>query len=61
MNQEHIPNKAFITSTAEDYCMSYHDVERIYKISDAEAFYDNLEVFIKDRARRDNGTANRKT
>ena len=55
MNQDNIPNKAFITSTAEDYCMSYEEVERIYKTSDSETFYDNLEIFIKDRARCDNG------
>ena len=55
MGKNTLPNKAFITQTAEDYCMTYEDVERIYKKSGPETFYDNLELFIKDRARIDNG------
>ena len=40
----------FIQQTANDYCMSYVDVERIYSMwNDEGLFYDKLEEFIENR------------
>jgi len=46
--------KSFIISTARDYNMEYHEVEKIYdlyyKPNCYKEFYDRLEEFIKHRS-----------
>lgn len=45
----------FIRQTAEDYDMSYREVEWIYtKWNDKGLFYEKLEEFIKEREQLDN-------
>jgi hypothetical protein len=44
---------AFLRQTAEDYAMEYDDVKRIYRLYPFSEFYDNLELFIKNRCDRD--------
>jgi len=47
--------KNFISQTARDYNMFYSEVERIYnKYYSDGLFYDKLEEYIKDRAKRNN-------
>jgi hypothetical protein len=43
--------QVFIEQTAKDYDMPVHEVERIAKLLPNE-FYDKLEEYISDRAKR---------
>lgn len=45
---------SFMIQTAKDYGIEVCDVERIFNASDADTFYDNLELFIKGRAKNEN-------
>lgn len=42
----------FIKQTAHDYNMTYDEVLKIYNTVSLDEFYNELELFIKNRARR---------
>jgi len=51
-----LAKKSFITRTARDYDMKYHEVERIYNLYydiDIMKFYSRLEEFIKMRRNKE--------
>ena len=47
----------FLRQAAEGYDMEVSDVRKIFNNSSADDFYQNLELFIKERAREENGQA----